>query len=94
MTGERLQQVEAGLAHGGHDRGTQLAVVHGVGQGVGARRGGEVQLEVEVDHERLAPLLLLGEHPVAPEGAQAAQLDAIGLFPTVRVQAGVHGRRG
>ena len=71
------QGVRAGTRDGGGDHVGHRAVVDGVRQGVGHAGRSQVDVEVEVDLERLGPLLLLGQHPVGADTAQAAQLDAV-----------------
>ena len=59
------------------DRGHHRAVVNGVGQGVGAAGLGQVGGQVEVDLERLGPVLLLGKGSVDTEQSQPRQPDAV-----------------
>ena len=58
--GERAGARDGGGHHVGH-----RPVVDGVGQGVGHPGRPQVDVEVEVDLERLGPLLLLGQHHLA-----------------------------
>ena len=54
------------------------AVVDAVLERVGGPGRGQIELDVEVDLERLLPLPLLGEHADHAEGAQPPDLDAVG----------------
>mgnify|MGYP006189468181 CR=1 FL=1 len=65
----------------------QLAVVDGVGQGVGAPGGGQVHGHVDVDLEGLGPPLLLGQRAVGAHEAQPLQPDEVGHLSMVRAMA-------
>ena len=58
-------------------RVAERAVVDGVGQRVARTGRREVDEQLEVDLERLGPLLLLGQHAVHAHLAQAGDQDAI-----------------
>ena len=60
------------------DRGAQRPVVDGVAEVVAGTGDREVELDVEVDLERLVPLGFLGERAAAAEEPQPAQLDGVG----------------
>jgi hypothetical protein len=59
-------------------------VVDGVGQVVAGRRGGEVDLQVQVDLEGLGPFPFLGQDAVDAEGPQPSQLDQLSLIDRAR----------
>ena len=59
------------------DHGTQRAVVDRVVERVGAGGGRKVEMKVDVDLERLWPLLLLGQRPADPGRDQPAELDPV-----------------
>ena len=59
------------------DRVADRPVVDGVGERVAGTRRREVDEELEVDLERLRPLLLLGEHAVHAHLPQVRRSDAV-----------------
>ena len=70
----------------GHHRVAHRAVVDGVGQGVAGARRRQVDLEVEVDLERLVGRLLVGR--AAPRHQpQAPQLDPVVTRPPTVAQS-------
>lgn len=75
---QALDQVEACGSDLLGDALGERPVVHGVAELVGGRRAGEVALQRQVDDEGLSVTLLLVEHAVAADDAQAADLDSVG----------------
>ena len=76
------------------DGAGQRAVVEGVTEVVGGPRRGQVGHHVEVDLQRLAALLLLGERPAVAAGHEAAKLDPVGRCHVRVVWVVVHQSRG
>ena len=75
QVGEPLQQPDVARRGPAHERLAQGAVVDGVVEVVRCRRGGEVDVHVDVDLDGLGHLELLGEHPDEGVEAEAPQLD-------------------
>ena len=76
--GEGLDQVDRVAGDDGDQRVGEFAVVHGVGDVVGARRGAEVEFEDDVDDEVLPFAALEVVHAVVAAGPQPGQGDAVG----------------
>ena len=62
--------------HPAHGHGHR-PVVDGVDQLVGGAGDPQVDVEVDVDLERLGPVVLLGQGPVGPDRPQPPQLDPV-----------------
>ena len=75
--GEPLEQTPTSVVHEVIDCLHESAIVDGLGQVIGSCRAGKIDVDVDIDGERLSSRLFLGEDPTKREHAKFAEFDCV-----------------